>query len=137
MHPLILIVDDEPTQRFLLREILSNQAGLTILEAEDGIQALQLARELVPDLILLDIMMPGKDGLKVCEQLKSDPRLRSIPIVIVSALVDHCAIGIKAGADGYLTKPVDEDDLFNALHQALSANSFTKVRHFDRKSNIQ
>lgn len=108
----ILIVDDNPMNVDIFRTRLATH-GYQILTATDGEEALQVARQRQPDLILLDIMMPKVDGLEVCRRLRSDPELPFIPIIIVTSKGDTKDIvaGLDAGADEYLTKPVDQGAL--------------------------
>lgn len=102
----LLLVDDEPANLQVLRNILSTQYRL--LFARDGERALQLARTETPDLILLDVMMPGLTGYEVCETLKRGERTSRIPVIFVTALsdVDNEARGFDLGAVDYITKPV-------------------------------
>jgi putative two-component system response regulator len=102
----ILAVDDEPTNLQLLRQILQEQYGL--LFAKDGERALQLAQQEHPDLILLDVMMPGMTGYDVCRRLKSVEATATIPIIFVTALADTAdeLTGFEAGAVDYISKPV-------------------------------
>lgn len=104
--PLILVVDDEATNLQLLKQILRDQYRL--LFAKDGARALELARQERPDLILLDVMMPGMTGYEVCRQLKADARTSPIPVIFVTALVDTAdeVEGFAVGAVDYITKPV-------------------------------
>jgi adenylate cyclase len=106
--PRILVADDNPMNVEILQMRLAAQ-GYEILTAGDGEQALTLAREANPDLILLDVMMPGLDGLEVCRRLKSDAALPFIPVILVTAKADpqDVVAGLEAGGDEYLTKPVD------------------------------
>src|SRR5262245_9543205 len=106
--PWILVVDDNPTNIDIIETRLASQ-GYHILTAQDGEEALAQARQHKPDLILLDVMMPKKDGLQVCRELKPDKSLPFIPIILVTAKGDtHDIIsGLDAGGDEYLTKPVD------------------------------
>ncbi|NET32326.1 MAG: adenylate/guanylate cyclase domain-containing response regulator [Cyanothece sp. SIO1E1] len=106
---IILVVDDSETNRLFLSRRLQRQ-GHTIIEADSGQQALDLLKTQACDLILLDIMMPGISGYQVLEQVKTDPNLRHIPVVMVSALDDvesvaHC---IELGAEDYLFKPFNQ-----------------------------
>ena len=105
-QPLILAVDDEASNLQLLRHILQDQYRL--LFAKDGPRALELARQEQPQLILLDVMMPGMTGYEVCTQLKADPATAAIPVIFVTALseADDEVIGFDAGAVDYITKPV-------------------------------
>ena len=104
--PLILAVDDEASNLQLLRQIL--QDDYRLLFAKDGARALELARQEAPELVLLDVMMPGMTGYQVCEQLKADPATAAIPVIFVTALNDACdeVVGFDAGAVDYITKPV-------------------------------
>ncbi|WP_119461477.1 response regulator [Rhodospirillaceae bacterium SYSU D60014] len=110
--PLILIVDDNAANLDILRTRLANH-GYEILAATDGEEALRIAREERPDLVLLDVMMPKMDGTEVCRRLKGDPSFPFIPIIMVTAKSDARDIiaGLEAGADEYLTKPVDQPAL--------------------------
>lgn len=112
--PQILVVDDNETNRDILETRLT-ASGYEVLQAADGEEALIAARKYLPDLILLDIMMPKINGIDVCRELKSDPTLPFIPIVLLTAKgeTDDVVMGLDAGADEYLTKPVE--------HQALLA----------------
>ena len=105
-RPRLLLVDDEPTNLQVLRQVL--QADYRLLFATDGERALLLARERRPDLILLDIMMPGLNGYDVCQRIKADPRARNIPIIVVSAMgaTEDETRGLEAGGVDYITKPV-------------------------------
>jgi len=107
--PLILVVDDNPMNLDILQTRLSVH-GYDILTAADGEEALAVAREKRPDLILLDIMMPKLDGIEVCKQLKADASLPVMPIIMVTAKADSKDIvaGLDAGGDEYLTKPLDQ-----------------------------
>ncbi|ELX10951.1 response regulator receiver modulated metal dependent phosphohydrolase [Janthinobacterium sp. HH01] len=104
--PLILAVDDEASNLQLLRHILQDQYRL--LFAKDGPRALELARQERPQLILLDVMMPGMTGYEVCRQLKDDETTAAIPVIFVTALSDASdeVVGFDAGAVDYITKPV-------------------------------
>lgn len=131
--PRILIVDDNPENLDIFRTRLAVH-GYEILTATDGEEALRQAREQQPDLILLDIMMPKKDGITVCRELKGDPTLPFMPIILVTAKADSKDIvaGLEAGGDEYLTKPVDQGALvarvksmlrIKALHDTVQAQA--------------
>ena len=107
--PRILIVDDNPMNVDILQTRLASH-GYETITAGDGEEALAIAREKQPDLILLDIMMPKMDGMEVCRQLKRDPTLPFMPIILVTAKSESKDIvaGLEAGGDEYLTKPVDQ-----------------------------
>src|ERR1700687_4729192 len=104
----ILIVDDNETNRDILEARLTAN-GYEVLHAGDGEGALAAVRQHLPDLILLDVMMPKMDGFEVCRQLKADAALPFIPIILVTARADSkdVVVGLEAGADEYLTKPID------------------------------
>ncbi len=105
-RPRLLLVDDEPTNLQLLRQVLDKDYRL--LFATDGERALALARAQQPDLVLLDVMMPGMDGHSVCRQLKAESATRAIPVIFVTALSDATdeAKGFDAGCVDYITKPI-------------------------------
>jgi adenylate cyclase len=122
-RPRILIADDNEDALVLLEDRLSR--SYDILTAGDGEEALAVARMAVPDLILLDVMMPKLDGLSVCRTLKEDSTLPFIPIIMVTARADSRDIvdGLDAGADEYLTKPVDPEALIARVRSMLRIKS--------------
>lgn len=122
----ILVVDDVATNRIVMKVKLSS-ACYEVVQAAGGREALQIARRELPDLILLDVMMPDLDGFAVCAALKNDQTTTHIPIIMVTALADTDARlkGLQAGADDFLNKPLDEVTLLarvrNLLRQGSSA----------------
>ncbi len=108
----VLVVDDEPRGRELLEDLLTPQ-GHHLVFAGNGQEALAMAMVHTPDLILLDVMMPGMDGFEVCRWLRADERLREVPVVMLTALDDRESrlAGLAAGADSFLTKPFDHVEL--------------------------
>lgn len=122
MHdpPRILAVDDTPENLEILRMRLEAN-GYEVATAADGEEGLARARELTPDLILLDIMMPKLDGISVVRMLKHDQSLRSIPVVLVTAKADTCDVveGLDAGGDDYLTKPFEHRALLARVRSML------------------
>jgi signal transduction histidine kinase len=116
----ILIVDDLETNRSLLREILELD-GMDVVVADSGAEALRAVAASKPDLVLLDVNMPGMDGLEVCKRLRADPETEALPIILVTALSErtHRLEGMAAGANDYLTKPVDRPDLLLRVRNAL------------------
>jgi adenylate cyclase len=117
---LILIADDNPANVDILAARLQSQ-GYEILTAFDGAEALEKAREHLPDLILLDVMMPKMDGLAVCRALKGDESLPFMPIILVTAKTESQDIveGLEAGGDEYLAKPVDHAALVARVRSIL------------------
>jgi len=118
--PRILIVDDEPDLLSVLHFGLEVE-GFDVLEASDGEQGLAMARDHVPDLIVLDLMLPRMDGYKVCRALKFDDRYRRIPIFILSARSGDTdrQLALDVGADTYITKPYDMRDLVTRIRARL------------------
>jgi CheY-like chemotaxis protein len=118
----ILICDDEPHLRELMR--VSLDRDYEFAEAADAAEALELADRVRPDLVLLDVMMPGGSGLSVIEQMRQTPDLAGVPVVVVSAFVsdgDRRAAH-DAGADGFVGKPFDPDELASIVEDLLAAN---------------
>ena len=119
--PTILICDDEPSLRELMR--VSLDGGYSFAEAGDTAEALELADRIRPDLVLLDVMMPGGSGLAVIEQLRRHPQLCRTPVVVVSAFAtdtDRLA-ATDAGADAFLGKPFDPDELVAVIEELLAS----------------
>jgi two-component system phosphate regulon response regulator PhoB len=108
----ILVVDDEPDALELIAFNLKT-AGFDVLTASDGEAALQLARSHLPDLVLLDLMLPEVDGLEVCKILRRDPATSAIPIIMVTAKAAEMdrVLGLELGADDYVTKPFSPREL--------------------------
>jgi len=117
---IILVVDDNSDFREIVRLSLQ-EAGHEVLEAGSSRQALQLARQNQPDLILLDILMPGLDGYETCRQFKTHPSLTQIPIMVLTALGDPLARykAHQAGADDYVAKPISPQDLRDRVERLL------------------
>ncbi len=113
MSARILIVDDQPASVKLLSAKLSNEYYHT-LSAEDGASALDTVERDAPDLVLLDVMMPGMNGFEVCQRIKQNPKTLHIPVVIIAALDSRQdkIRGLEAGANHFLTKPADDTTLF-------------------------
>jgi CheY-like chemotaxis protein len=111
----ILIADDEPTLRELVRASLDG--NYRFAEASDGVVALQLARELDPDVIILDLMLPRLSGLDVLEELRADERLQHIPVLVMTAWNDTYDEALAAGANRFLAKPFHPDELKLAVDE--------------------
>lgn len=124
VKPKILVVDDEPDALELI-EFNLKSSGLDVLTAADGETALALARTQVPDLLLLDLMLPEVDGLEVCKILRRDPATSSIPIIMLTAKaaeVDR-VLGLELGADDYVTKPFSPRELVLRVKNLLRRRS--------------
>jgi len=109
---IVLIVDDDATARETLIAMLEGE-NYQLELATNGPEAIQMADQLHPDLILLDVMMPGMNGYEVCRRMRTTPQLAEVPIILLTALDDRSALlqGIQAGADDFLTKPLDRTEL--------------------------
>ena len=117
----ILVVDDSPTELQLLTAPLRAQ-GYTVITAADGEEAIEKATSERPRLILLDVIMPKKNGFQVCRQLKTTPETQDIKIIIISSKSQESDRfwGLKQGADDYMIKPFDESDLIANVSKFLS-----------------
>lgn len=122
----VLVVDDAPMNRKLLTAILDRE-GCQVLQASDGETALNLARTESPDLVLLDIMMPGMDGYAVCESLQGDELTADIPIIFLSALSETAdkVRGLELGAVDYVTKPFDRGEVLARVRSQLRIQRLT------------
>lgn len=118
MSHTVLTIEDQPDIRRLIRMTLEFK-GLTVLEAGDGEQGIAMARQHQPDVILLDVMMPGMDGLAVNRALAADDRLRHIPVVILSALGRSSDVqaGLETGVHAYLIKPFSPWELLEVVEK--------------------
>jgi two-component system, cell cycle response regulator DivK len=123
MRAPILIVDDNAINLKLARVILSGE-GYEIRTANDAEEALQVLEAFEPRLILMDIQLPGLDGLQLTKRLKSDPRRRAITILALSAyaMKGDEERALAAGCDGYITKPIDPDTLLTEVRRALASS---------------
>jgi CheY-like chemotaxis protein len=118
----ILVVDDEPNIRLLLTRMLSND--YTVFEATDGQEAIDLARDLKPDLILMDLLMPRMDGYTACSIIKTDPTTRGIPVVMLTAVGFELnkQLAERVGANGYITKPFALSDIIKTISPLFSVS---------------
>lgn len=113
----ILVCDDDPNLRELVRAALGE--GYRYLEAADGGEALDAVRSLGPDLLVLDVMLPVRSGLEVLQAIRADPRLASLPVVVITAW-SHAELDAEgAGADRFVSKPFDPDELAAAVAELL------------------
>jgi two-component system sensor histidine kinase ChiS len=119
----ILLVDDDPTNLLLLEELLISE-GYTPLLATSGIEALEIAAQSIPDLILLDVMMPEMDGFEICRRLREDVRFQTVPVIFLTALNDEQSRlrGLSIMGDDYLTKPINIQLLLTKISSLLRLN---------------
>jgi len=118
--PRILIIEDEPDIRELLQYALERE-GFEVTMAADGVAGLALLRKQAPDLLILDLMLPGLDGLEVCRRIKGDPGTRAIPVVMVTAKGDEAdvVLGLGLGADDYVPKPFSPKEVIARVRAVL------------------
>jgi|GEM_PF-1063753 len=141
VKPVILVVDDDPTNLAVVRDSL-HDCSYTILLAEDGESAVARARYALPDLILLDVMMPGMDGFDTCLKLKESPETEDIPIIFMTALAEtgHKVKGLAVGAVDYITKPFQREELLArvAVHlQIRQLNHMLRVANESLERRVQ
>ena len=128
--PRILIADDEPSLRLLVRATLSANKALDLIEAADGHEALSKSQTEMPDLLLLDVMMPGLSGFEVCERLKNDPKTKNIIIIMLTAKGQQSDRdwAISVGTDYFLTKPFSPIELYNLIEKILTQNKIEEKK---------
>jgi len=128
MSSKVLIVDDEYAGRETLQSVLEGE-GYQLEMAENGFQAIEKAKNLQPDVILLDVMMPGMTGFEVCQRIRNDPQVAEIPIIILTALDDRDSLlnALKAGADDFISKPFDRYELRARLIGITRLNRYHKL----------
>jgi putative two-component system response regulator len=128
MGSMVLIVDDEYIGRETLQSVLEGE-GYELEMAENGLQAIEKAKKLLPDVILLDVMMPGMTGFEVCQRIRNDPQIAEIPIIILTALDDRESLlnALKAGADDFISKPFDRYELRARLMGITRLNRYQKL----------
>lgn len=126
MHGKILVVDDEPDVVELIGFNLRSH-GYEVISAKDGLEALLKARRFLPDLVVLDVMMDGMDGLSVCEILRTQPSTKTIPVIIVTAAAGEIAKlnSFEAGAADFMTKPFSPHELVRKIGRLLES----RIRH--------
>ena len=126
---LLLIIDDDRPSRQLLQQLLRKD-DYQLEFAEDGEMGLEMASRLQPDLILLDVVMPGMDGFEVCRRLRQDPKLAEVPILMLTALEDHESrlTGLEAGADDFISKPYHVAELRARVRTVVRLNRYRRIR---------
>ena len=124
VRPKILVVDDEPEAVELLQFNLE-QNGFKVLTAADGVEALQKVRTLMPNLVVLDVMLPEIDGIEVCKMIRRDPATAAIPIIMLTARAAEIdrVLGLELGADDYMTKPFSPRELILRIRKLLQRGS--------------
>jgi len=115
----ILICDDEPALRELIRA--SMDEGYEFAEASDGIIAMELAHEVEPDLVILDLMLPRLSGLEVLARMNADEDLKDVPVLVITAWNETREDVLSAGADEFVAKPFDPEELRNAVKRLVAA----------------
>jgi len=123
----ILIIDDVPANVGALFDFLKSY-GFKILVAEDGASGLQKAEYVAPDLILLDVMMPGLDGFETCQRLKTNPKTKEVPVIFMTALSDtpYTLKGFELGAVDYVTKPIQQEEVLARINAQLMVSGYYK-----------
>jgi CheY-like chemotaxis protein len=126
----VLVIDDDPNARDLLRRTLT-RLGIRVVSAVNAWEAFTRARDIRPDLITLDVLMPGLDGWTILASFKADPALQQIPVVMVS-VVDDLTTGFALGAADYLPKPIERERLLAVINKYLpniDQDTYTETEH--------
>ena len=118
----VLVVDDERQIRDLLGEFLERE-GYEVFLASAGEEAIELAEREIPHAILLDVKMPGIDGIEVCKRLKAEPKTQFVPVIMITGYADNKMVAIESGADDFVNKPVDLVEL------AARVRSILRIRY--------
>ncbi len=121
MSKKVLVIEDDPSAlRFI--EYTLGQEGYQVLTATDGTKGIRKAQSEEPDLIILDVMLPGLDGFEICCRLRKDPKTARLPILMLSAKAQEIdkITGLKVGADDYLAKPADPSEVVNRIKKLLT-----------------
>jgi putative two-component system response regulator len=124
----VLVIDDDPLPR-MVAEALLRAEGYTVITADEGLAGVKLAREARPDLVLLDVVMPGLNGFGVCEKLRQTPEVADVPIVMVTTLDDRASRirGLECGADDFLSKPLDPSELRARVRTIMRLNRYRRM----------
>lgn len=131
----LLIVDDNPSARETLVAMLEGE-NYQLELAQDGFQALHMLKSIQPDLVLLDVMMPGMDGYEVCRRIRATPVLAEVPVILLTALDDRASLlkGIEVGADDFLSKPVDRYELTARVRTITRLNRYRTL--MEQRENL-
>lgn len=118
----VLVVEDDRSIQMVLELVLTKMAKCQVIAASDGFEGIAMIREHKPDVVLLDLMLPGMDGFEICRQVKTDPATRHIPIVFLTAQPQPASVAraMALGAAGYLVKPFDPLKIVDQINEALS-----------------
>jgi CheY-like chemotaxis protein len=132
----VLIVDDVADNLFMLQNFLESE-GYTVDVAHSGAIALDKMQTSAPDLVLLDVMMPEVNGYELTRKIRRDPKLHSLPVVLLTAQVESCRIkGLAAGASDFVRKPVDLEVLHNIIKTLLERKSSREPYEFSQPPNL-
>ena len=132
----ILVIDDDPTVSELMKRQLTKTASYNVVIASNGKDGVKLAREIKPNLITLDILMPEMDGWSVLRTLKADPQVSSIPVIMASIL-DEKNKGFSLGASDFVSKPIEKDKLLNSIQNLIGKNENLKVCIIEDDENLR
>ena len=124
-HKVLIIEDDPATSRLV--EYSLRHAGYQVIRAANGLEGIRMARSEAPDLVILDVMLPGLDGYEICHRLKADAATARLPILMFSAKAQEIDrnTGLKVGADEYLTKPAAPADIVGRVQKLLAKRDLT------------
>ena len=127
MNKKILVIEDDPGTVRLIKDCLQ-QGGYQVLTAPNGLEGIRKAKSEEPDLIILDILLPGVDGFEICHRLRAEPQTAKLPVLMLSAMAREIdkATGLKVGADDYITKPADPSEIVNRVESLLAKKTATK-----------
>ena len=125
----ILVIEDDPVSSRLASYTLE-KAGYQVVTASNGLQGLRKARSEKPDLLILDVMLPGVDGFEICHRLRADPQTAQLPILMLSAKFQEIdrQTGLKAGANVYLTKPVSPSEMVSRVEELLAQKTSSEEK---------